>query len=532
VSIPALTPFPAIVIGGGISGLACAYHLQQTGIPVRVLDAGVRPGGVISTVEKDGFRFELGPQSCLSSEPLLKLIDALGLKNELLHADSRAPRYILFRGKLVPAPVAPPHLLTTPLLGPRTKWRLSTEMFRRTNPPAMDESIAAFVRRKFGDEVLDRLVAPFVSGIYAGDPEKLSLRAAFPKLHEFETKYGSVLRGAMKSRSAKAKKTGGFAEKTGSFAEKTGSFVGRAFSSRRRRDRHDIKSAPSSGVLTPEGLKAHSPSASRAAPRLGLCSFRDGMETLPRALGARLGDALLSEALVAGVRHGKANGNSSFEVDVTRNGHRETLLASAVIMAAPVNAASEILKSVSEQFAAPFARIEYAPIAIVAAGYRRDQVRHAGNGFGFLVPRSEGKRVLGTVWNSSLFPGRAPENMACFTSFAGGATDPALCGMSDDQIGEIICSEVGSILGITAPPVTRLVHRYARALPQYNLGHSETVSALAAAASSVPGLFLAGNYLSGPSIGSCIEQANQTADAVRVYLASIGVAGVGAVAHA
>jgi len=472
VSIPALTPFPAIVIGGGISGLACAYHLQQTGIPVRVLDAGVRPGGVISTVEKDGFRFELGPQSFLSSEPLLKLIDALGLKNELLHADPRAPRYILFRGKLVPAPHAPPHLLATPLLGPRTKWRLSTEIYRHTNPPSKDESIAAFVRRKFGNELLDRLVAPFVSGLYAGDPEKLSLRAAFPKLHEFETKYGSVLRGAMKSRPAKG------------------------------------------------------------TPRPGLCSFRDGMETLPRALGARLGDALLSEAQVAGVRHGKANGNSSFEVDVNRKGHRETLLASAVIMAAPVDAASEILKGVSEQFAAPFARIEYAPIAIVAAGYRREQVLHAENGFGFLVPRSEGKHVLGTVWNSSLFPGRAPENMASFTSFAGGATDPALCNMSDDQIGEIICGELGSILGITGPPVTRLVHRYPRALPQYNLGHSETVSALGVAASSVPGLFLAGNYLSGPSIGSCIEQANQTADAVRVYLASIGVAGVGAVAHA
>jgi oxygen-dependent protoporphyrinogen oxidase len=472
VSIPALTPFPAIVIGGGISGLACAYHLQQTGIPVRLLDAGVRPGGVISTVEKNGFRFELGPQSCLSSEPLLKLIDALGLKNELLRADSRAPRYILFHGKLVPAPLAQPHLLTTPLLGARTKWRLSTEMFRHTNPPSTDESIAAFVRRKFGYELLDRLVAPFVSGIYAGDSEKLSLRASFPKLHEFETKYGSVLRGALKSRPAKG------------------------------------------------------------APRPGLCSFRDGMETLPRALGARLGDALLSEAQVLGVRHGKANGNSSFEVDVMRKGHRETLLASAIIMAAPVDAASEILKSVSEQFAAPFARIEYAPIAIVAAGYRRDQVRHAGNGFGFLVPRSEGLRVLGTVWNSSLFPGRTPENMVSFTSFAGGATDPAFCGMSDDQIDEIICGEVASILDITGPPVVRLVHRYPRALPQYNLGHSETVSALSVAASSVPGLFLTGNYLSGPSISSCIEQANQTADAVRVYLASIGVAGVGAVAHA
>ncbi|MCU1340926.1 MAG: Protoporphyrinogen oxidase [Candidatus Acidoferrum typicum] len=470
--MPALTPFPAIVIGGGISGLVCAYRLQQAGIPVRVLEASDRPGGVIATEEQDGFRFELGPQSFLSTEPLLELIEALGLKNELLHADPGAPRYILFRGKLVPAPLAPPSLLTTPLLGARTKWHLVTEMFRRTTPPPNDESIAAFVRRKFGDELLDRLVAPFVSGVYAGDPEKLSLRASFPKLHEFETKYGSVLRGAMKSRPAKG------------------------------------------------------------TPRPGLCSFREGMETLPRALGARLGDALLTETTVTGARRDTSNGNSWFEVDVTRNGHRETLLASALIMAAPVQAASEILKDVSDKFATPFARIEYAPVAVVAAGYRLDQLRNAGNGFGFLVPRSERLRVLGTVWNSSLFPGRAPENMACFASFAGGATDPELFSKSDDEIAEIICGEVGRILRITGPPVTYLVKRYPRGLPQYNLGHSETISALAVAASSIPGLFLTGNYLSGPSISSCIEQANQTAEAVRVYLASIGVAGVGAVAHA
>ena len=472
VSIPALTPFPAIVIGGGISGLVCADHLQQAGIPVRVVESGDRPGGVIATREQDGFRFELGPQSFLSSEPLLKLIDSLGLSNELLHADPRAPRYILFRGRLVPAPLAPPSLLTTPLLGASTKWRLVTEMLRRTRPPVTDESIAAFVRRKFGDQLLDRLVAPFVSGVYAGDPEKLSLRASFPKLHEFEAQFGSVLRGAMKSR-------------------------------------------PEKGVSRP-----------------GLCSFRDGMETLPRKLASRLGDELLTETTVVAARHGKTLGNSSFEIDVTRNGHRETLLASALIMAAPVNAASEILKGVSDKFAEPFARMEYAPVAVVAAGYRRDQVRHAGHGFGFLVPRSEKLRMLGTVWNSSLFPGRAPENMPCFTSFAGGATDPSLCSMSDEEIGDIICGELGRILGITGPPVTRLVHRYPRALPQYNLGHSETLSALSAAASSVPGLFLAGNYLSGPSISSCVEQANQTADAARVYLASIGVAGLGAVAHA
>lgn len=471
-SIPALTPFPVVVIGGGISGLACAYRLRQAGIPSVLLDAGSRVGGVISTKEIDGFLFELGPQSFLSTEPLLKLIEAVGLKDDLLRADSRAPRYILLGGQLVPAPLAPPSLLTTPLLSARTKWRIFSELFRRTHPPATDESIASFVRRKFGDELLDRLVAPFVSGVYAGDPERLSLRAAFPKLYEFEAKYGSVLRGAMKSR--------------------------------------------------PE----------KGAPPSTLCTFREGMEALPRALGSRLGDAVQTETIVEGVRHGKTNGKSWFELDVTYQDHCETLMASAVIVAAPAMAASQILRGLSQTFAAPFARIEYAPVAVVSTGYRRDHVQHAGNGFGFLVPRSEGLHILGSVWNSSLFPGRAPEEMICFTSFAGGATDPELCRLSNGKIVETACREVARILGITGKPVASTVQCYEYALPQYNLGHSETVSALAAATASAQGLFLTGNYLSGISIGACVEQANQTADAVRIYLATLGIAGVGALAHA
>ncbi len=182
-SIAAPSPFAAVVIGGGISGLACAYRLQQAGIPARVLEAGARPGGLIATKEKDGFQFELGPQSFLSTEPLLQLIESLGLNDQLLHADRRAPRYILSGGKLVRAPLAPQSLLTTPLLGPTTKWKIFTEMTRHTAPPEGDESVAAFVRRKFGAELLEKLVAPFVSGVYAGDPEQLSLRASFPKLY-------------------------------------------------------------------------------------------------------------------------------------------------------------------------------------------------------------------------------------------------------------------------------------------------------------------------------------------------------------
>jgi oxygen-dependent protoporphyrinogen oxidase len=389
VSIPAPTAYPVLVIGGGISGLACAYRLQQAGIPVRALEAASRPGGVIATKQKDGFCFELGPQSFLSTEPLVALIDALGLKDQLLQANPRAPRYILVRGRLIPAPLAPPSLLTTPLFSAGTKWRLITEILHRTRPPAEDESIAAFVRRKFGDELLNRFVAPFVSGVYAGDAERLSLRAAFPKVHEFEAQYGSVLRGAMKSRPAKG------------------------------------------------------------TPRAGLCTFRDGMETFPRAIAARLGSSLLLETSVAGLRHGKANGKPWFEVDITRRNHSETLPASAVVIATPTNIASQILLGLSDKFASSFSRIEYAPVAVVSACYRREQMRRPPDGFGFLVPRSEGLRVLGTVFNSALFAGRAPDGMVCFTSFAGGATDPKFCELSDEEIMETVCAEVSRVLGIT-----------------------------------------------------------------------------------
>jgi len=459
-SLPAPPAYPVLVIGGGISGLACAYRLHRAGIPVRVLEAENRPGGVIATEEKDGFQFEVGPQSFLSTEPLVELIDALGLKDQLLHANPRAPRYILLGGRLVPAPLAPPSLLTTPLFSAGTKWRLLTEILRRTRPPAEDESIAAFVRRKFGDELLGRLVAPFVSGVYAGDPERLSLRASFPKLHELEAQYGSVLRGALKSR-------------------------------------------------PPKGT-----------PRPGLCSFRDGMETLPRAMAGRLAESLLLETSVAGLRHGKVNGNPWFEVEIARHNYRETLAASAVVIATPTNIASQILLGLSSEFASLFSRIEYVPVAVVSAAYRREQMQRPPDGFGFLVPRSEKLRVLGTVFSSALFPGRAPEGMVSLTSFAGGATDPKLCDLSDEEITQTICAEVARVLGITGNPVVTRLHRHARALPQYNLGHTQIVQSLQALAAATPGLFLAGNYLSGPSVGACVEQANRTADAARDYLAS------------
>ena len=454
-----------IVIGGGISGLACAYHLRQRGVPVLLLEQAQRVGGVIDSVEEEGFLFELGPQSFLSTDALLEVIGSAGLGTEVLRANPRAPRFVLANGRLERVPTSPAGLLTTTLLSRPTKWRLVSEPFSRSAPPETDESVADFVRRKFGADLLEHLAGPFVSGVYAGDPEKLSLRSAFPSVHQWEKDYGSVLRGAMKSR--------------------------------------------------PRERKA----------RPALCSFSRGVAALVRALGERLGDSARCGARVTAVRRSKADGKEQFELQVSGDGAAQVLTASSVVVATETPAAGQLLANLSPQFPVYFEQIEYAPVAVVAAGYRREQVAHAADGFGFLVARKEGLRALGCVWNSSLFPGRAPKGMLNFTSFAGGATDPELCEWSEGRIAETVCGEIAGVLGISGPPAKRLVWRHRRALPQYNLGHSKTIAALRQACSPFPGLFLAGNYLEGPAIGACVEQAFRIAEDVERYLASTEEAG-------
>lgn len=412
----------AAVIGGGISGLTCAWRLRQVGVPVILFERGPRFGGVIRTLEKGGFLFDIGPQSFTATPPLSALIQELGLADQLLFADAAAPRYILFRGKFVPVRPSPPALLRSPLLGWGTRLRLVTEPLRRGSPPDNDESIADFVRRKFGEDLLCNLVAPFVSGVFAGDPEKLSLRSAFPAAHLLEEKYGSVLRGAMKSRPKGPRKKGG---------EST------------------------------------------------LGNFRSGMATLPKSLAAKLGDAAQPETELLSLRRVEEGSRPAFELCYRQDGVERQIRAASVIVATPTGHAANVLRELDPRFAETFAQIEYAGVAQISAGYRVEQIgeplAHSA-GFGFLVPRTEGLRLLGTVFSSFLFPGRAPSEptkMASFTSFLGGATDPQLCRETPERIADIAHTELAKVLKISGPPVVENVWSSERALPQYNLGHQK-----------------------------------------------------------
>jgi oxygen-dependent protoporphyrinogen oxidase len=356
---------------------------------------------------------------------------------------------VLVEGAVRKVPLSPPAFFASSLLNTGTKWSVLRDLLSKSQPPEPDESVAAFVRRKFSAEMLEKLVGPFVSGIYAGDPEQLSLRGAFPSLHEAEKSGGSVLRGMM--RAAKAKK------------------------------------------------------GPRERPTL--LSFRDGNDTLIRALAAILGDALRCNAEVIAIQRRTKGSVEGYEVCLSAAGRDETQEVDHLVVATPTNAAAELLRQIGAGFESALQGIPYAPVAVVSLGYRMNAVGNTLDGFGFLAPRSAGLEILGSVWNSSLFPGRAPDGKVLLTSFVGGATNPQAATRSSQALVSLVHREIAPILRLRQEPLFSNVEIYQRAIPQYNLGHGERLAALEALRAKYPGLWLAGNYLRGPAIGACVEQA-------------------------
>jgi protoporphyrinogen/coproporphyrinogen III oxidase len=445
------TEVQALIVGAGISGLACAYALRKSGIDAQVVESSPRPGGLIRSERRDGYLLELGPQSFTTTPKLLQLCRDLGIENELVTAPPRAPRFLLLDGKLKPAPLNPPAFFASSLFSARTKRSILRDLFGRTTPPTQDESIAAFTRRKFTPELLDKLVGPFISGIYAGDPEKLSLRAAFPQLFDAERTSGSIIRGMM--RAAKSSKT-----------------------------------------------------ANGPKKRPALQSFRDGNETLVKALAANLGLALRTETTVTELQRTPSATAVNYELTLVSRGSTQKISAENLILATPTDVSANLLRNLHPSASSALASIEYAPVAVVSLGYSPSAIEGPLNGFGFLIPRSEKLRTLGTVWNSSLFPNRAPTGHMLLTSFIGGATDPQAIALSRGELTSLVHKEIAPLLQLRETPAVSNVAFYSCALPQYNLGHSERLASLHKLREELPGLWLVGNYLRGPSIGACIEQ--------------------------
>lgn len=425
-----------LVIGAGISGLTTAFHLARGGQRVAVLEASSRVGGSLETRTDGPWRFELGPNTVLEShESVTRLIREAGLDGEKVTASPTAKRRYLWKeGRLHPLPSGPLGFLRTPLFPASAKLRLLREPWIPRGES--EESIAAFVRRRLGEPFLDYAVGPFVSGVYAGDPERLSVVHAVPKIAALEREHGSLIRGA--------------------FARKKG-----------------------------------------PAPGGAMISFREGLEQLPRELARQIGDVRTGVACRRIVRSAEG-----FRAE-TDAGPVE---AGRVVLSVPADAAARLLEREA------LAEIPYAPVSLVSTGWRREDVAHPLDGFGFLAPRKEGLRVLGVLFPSEIFPERAPAGHVVLTAFAGGRTDPEVAAWDDERLFSEILGELRKTLGVRGEPVISTIRRWPRAIPQYELGHGRFLDLAREIESALPGLRIGGNFLRGVSVPDCIRNATALAE--------------------
>ncbi|OIP64008.1 MAG: protoporphyrinogen oxidase [Nitrospirae bacterium CG_4_9_14_3_um_filter_53_35] len=466
-----------VVIGGGISGLLAAFCIREgaarTGqdIELTVLESEDRLGGKIWSIRDQGFLCEYGPNGFLDNKPLtLELCKRLGVSGRLLKSrDQARKRFIYSGGKLHALPESPPAFFKSGLLSLRGRLRIIGELWARKAPKDRDETLADFARRRLGQEALDKLIGPMVSGIFAGDPEQMSLKSCFPRIAELEAEYGSLIRAMIKIQ--KKKRTEGEAK------------------------------APQAGPAGPGGI---------------LTSFAGGLEDLVHALRDALSGSIQVSCKVSRIQRG-LKGEPPFRIQVENQS--APIPAKIVVSAVPAYAAARILSGLSDQASDTLRQIPYAPVSVICLGYRKESIPISVDGFGFLIPNQENKKILGTLWDSSIFPGRAPEGYVSLRSMAGGARHPEYALANPDEILAGARQTLKEIMGIQAAPKFVKIFQHKEAIPQYTVGHGKRLSALEQIlAEDHPGLFLTGNAFYGIGINDCVESAERAAERVMAFI--------------
>ena len=457
----------AVIIGGGISGLATAWLLksraEQEGIELAVTVVEKEPffGGKIRSIKADGYLCEWGPNGFLDSKPqTLDLCTALGASGQLLRSNDNArKRFIYSGGILNRLPENGPSFLKSKLISWPGKIRLAMEPLIPKYTSSEDETLAAFGRRRLGDEALRKLISPMVSGIFAGNPETMSLVSCFPRIAELEREYGGLIK-AMISLAKKKKKE-----------QAEGKVVSSA--------------AGPGGVLT---------------------SFTDGIQTLTDIIVSRLyGVELVSGTKVREVRKGVS---APYRLITDRN----ELDADLVITAAPAYASAEMLKPLAPKVSAVLHEIPYSTMTVVCFGYDREQIALNLDGFGYLIPKEEGRNTLGTLWDSSIFDNRAPQGKVLLRSMMGGACFPDYINLSDEEVIKRVRADLKTIMGIDVAPSFTQVYRHEQAIPQYTVGHGKRLTALAERCAEFPGIILTGNSYRGIGLNDCVAAAHRAVD--------------------
>ena len=443
------------VVGGGITGLSAAFYLKRAGADVRLFEGSDRVGGPVQSVRDGEWLVEAGPNSLQeNSADLTQLITELGLDHARCAARPEAKnRYILKGGKPQAAPASPPALFSSTLFSFGAKLRIFRELLQRPRVRPADVSLADFVRSHFGNELVEYGLNPFVSGVYAGDPDQLSARYSFPSLWKIEQETGSIIRGQIKA--AKARRAAG----------------------------------------GPSGPPA-------------IISFDEGLGRLPAALAEQIGSAQIG----LNARIKSLNPGERWGVVWNRAGETQVEEFDQVVLTLPAKPLADLtIGSLGERPLAELTDITYPAVSSLFLGYHRDQVAHPLDGFGVLMPQSEHRQVLGVLFSSSLFEGRAPADHVGLTVMMGGVQRSDLGQADEATLLRVARRELAEILGVSGEPVYQRLHQWPRAIPQYNLGYGQYLRAIESCEQSHPGLLIGGHVRDGISLTNCISAGKKLA---------------------
>ncbi len=451
----------AIILGGGISGLTAAYLLQQQGLDISVIEKGATEGGPISSFSEEGYLVERGPNSLLLPNPWVEsLIEELGLKSQLQETNPIAhKRYIVKKGRPVAVPSSPLQAITTPLFSLKGKLGFLLEPFRKriSDRAGKSETVANFVQRRMGKDFLDYAIDPFVSGVYAGDPHRLILEHAFPLMRGFERDGGSIIGGAIKHK--KKQKREGTAYKKRSI------------------------------------------------------SFKDGLGALPKTIARKLGNRLWLNSEVVAVNQV----DGAWQVTWKRDGENFEGFAKKLIVCLPSHAIKRI--AWSQQIAETIKtspNLEYPPVHSLAIGFRREQISHALDGFGILVPSVESPTILGALFSSSLYEGRAPKDHCLLTVMIGGIRHPELAALQPEKLLQIALRDLRSLVGLEGDPSFYHCTSWPKAIPQYTRDFGPWHETLKGLEEQCPGLYFGGNSKDGIAMGASILSGKRIADLIGV----------------
>ncbi len=454
------------VVGGGVAGLTVAFELLERsgrgsdGIELTCLEAADRPGGNIRTSHEEGFTYEWAANGFLDNVPATKtLVRRLDLEPRLLPSEAAAARRFVFRGgRMREVPTGPAAFLRSDIIPLTGKLRLLCEPMAWGRPDTGDESVFDFASRRIGPEAARILVDAMVSGVFAGDSRRLSLAACFPKMRRMEDEHGSLFRAMLAMR------------------------------------------------------KHRTDSGGPAGPGGTLTSFREGLQELTDALARRLGPIL---RLNHPVERLSAPTSRGFRLHLR---HGEPMDVDAVILACPAWHAANMIESLDNDLAAELATVPSAGVAVVHLGFRVEDLDPAPAGFGLLVPRGEGPRILGVLFSSNIFRHRAPEGSVLLTAMVGGAHDPAALELDDASLLRLVRRDVRTTTGVGAEPKFVRIIRHSRGIPQYELGHPQRLAEIDARVERHSGLWLSGNSYRGIAVNACVDEAPQVAQAALEFV--------------